>query len=226
MPFCSDLKVLFPKYDFGIRQDMVSITETSQDSKVKEVKWVNSDFQYFDAQIVKDLSSIFQKSKSPKIFKYDCDGIIIFDGGNGSKYMFLTELKSAFDSTDIFKARNQIISSFMKINLILNLVRGYNLNDFIVKGFIASQEPNSNSIWNISKSSFLKPGEKYQSEAEFVSQLCSKNRHTTIKSQNCYELKDLPLGENGIFRKIEFYYIPVPKDQQSITIDVNKYTID
>ena len=92
----------------------ISIKETSSQSKVKELIWSNSCFQYIDPTIVKDLTSFFQKANSSDIFHSDCDGITILEE-NGKKYLFLSELKSTFDSSDVFHAREQIISSYIKI---------------------------------------------------------------------------------------------------------------
>ena len=57
--------------------------------------------------------------------------------------MFLTELKSQFDNTQLVKAKAQIIASFIKTNMVLNLASCYRIEDYIVKGFIVSRPPTS-----------------------------------------------------------------------------------
>lgn len=47
--FCDDLKKLLPLYqNTGYAENTHIVHETSDDSKVKEVIWINSDFQFFD----------------------------------------------------------------------------------------------------------------------------------------------------------------------------------
>ena len=99
MPFCDDLKVLFPKYSMEYCKGAVSITENSSSAKVKELIWSNSNFHKIDSTIVKDMKSFFETAKSSDIFFLDCDGIVIFEK-EGRKYMFFSELKSSFDTSE------------------------------------------------------------------------------------------------------------------------------
>lgn len=224
MSFCDDLKVLFPNYMMEYRKENVSIREKSADAKVKELRWHNANFQCIDAAIVKDMTSFFQKSGSPDIFHSDCDGILLFEGGNGHKYMFLSELKSTFDASDVYHAKDQIISSYLKINLIMHLLRCYNSDDFIVKGFIACLPPNPNYLRDLYKQQMYKPGSRYQTEAEFVLDLCyNKEKKTIVRPRDCHKLKDLPLGSTGIFKEIEFHYVEVPEGCDSTELDVSEF---
>ena len=98
MPFCDDLKVLFPNYVMEYHKGSISVKEKSASAKVREVVWCNADFQYIDPTIVKDMTSFFQKSGAPDIFHADCDGILIFEGNDGRKYMFFSELYGAYET--------------------------------------------------------------------------------------------------------------------------------
>lgn len=223
MPFCDDLKTLFPKYSIKYCKNSVTINESSPNAKVKSVIWSNADFHYIDSMIVKDMTSFFELANSAKIFNLDCDGITIFEK-NGNKYMFFSELKSSFDTRDIFHAKDQIISSYIKINMIMHLLRCYNSNDFIIKGFIICLPPNYNYLRDLYKQQLLNPGNKYKSEADFVIELCYfKEKKMQLKPTDCFNLKDLPLGNFGIFKEMEFHYIEVPNESSNITLDINNY---
>lgn len=223
MSFCSDLNNLFPKYSMEYCRDNISIKETSAQSKVKELIWSNSCFQCIDATIVKDMTSFFQKAGSSDIFHNDCDGITIFEE-NGKKYLFLSELKSTFDSNDIFHAREQIISSYIKISMLMHLLRCYNKEDFIAKGFIVNLSPNENYLRDMYRAQFLNRGNNYREESDFILKLCyGKEKKTVLKSTDCYKLKTLPLGDKCLFNEMELYYIEVPEKSSSIKLDVHDY---
>jgi hypothetical protein len=221
--FCDDLKVLFPKYSMEYCKDTVSIKETSSTAKVKELIWSNSDFHKIDSTIVKDMTSFFQKANSSDIFHFDCDGIVIFEK-KGKKYMFFSELKSTFSISELFSAKDQIISSYIKINMLMHLLPCYNCDDFVIKGFIACLSPKKEFMRDLYRKQLLKRGSKYKTEAEFAIDLCYyKDKKITLVPTDCFKLKGLPLGNTGIFKKIEFNYIEVPDKTSSITVDVDNY---
>ena len=201
----------------------VHINEKSPSAKVKEIIWTGSDFHKVDSTVVKDMTSFFQMAGSPEIFNLDCDGIILFEK-DSQKYIFFSELKSTFDTSDIFYAKDQIISSYLKINMIMHLLHCYNYNDFIVKGFIACLSPNMSFLRDLYKEQLLKSGSRYKSDADFAIDLCYfSKRSTVLQPTDCFKLKDLPLGNTGIFKTMEFHYIEVPIGKSSVTVDVNAY---
>lgn len=203
----------------------VSVKESNSKAKVREVIWTNARFQYIEPAIVKDMTSFFQQAQSPSIFHSDCDGIMLFDGNNGEKYIFLSELKSTFDSSDIYHAKDQIISSYLKINMVMHLLYAYNREDYIVKGFIFSYPPQKSYLQELYKQQMMNPSTgRYKTEAEFVLDLCyGSNKISFLRPTDCHCLKNLPLGDRGIFDKIEFHFVEVPVGQQSITLDVQQF---
>jgi len=222
MAIYSDLKLLFPKpgYNISYHRGYVSINETGKNVKVKEIKWEKSDFQYIDKDIIKDLSSFFQKTNSSDIFLKECDGIIFFEE-NGKKYVFLCELKSSFDTSDLYYAMHQIISSYIKLNMILHLLVNYTRTDYHFKAFIACLPPNKSYIPTLHKQLFLPSGSKYRDEADFSSELYV-NKKVRIKPTDCEKLKGLNLGNNCLFNELTFHYIEVP-DSGSINLDIHNY---
>lgn len=219
----SDLKKMFPKYMMDSYDKSVKIQESGAQAKVKEVIWCNSHFQYIDSAITKDMTSFFQSAGSPGIFHLDCDGIIIFEE-DGKKYIFFSELKSNFDSSDIYKAKDQIISSYLKINMIMHLLPCYNKSDYIIKAFIICLPPDKDFLRDLRQQLMLSRGNRFKTEAEFTDELCnSKEKTTILRPTDCEKLKGLPLGNNGIFNHLEFHFIEVPTGQSGITLDVHDY---
>lgn len=220
---CDDLKVLFPKYtSMSYHRDSLTIKEDGHEAKIREVVWTNSDFQNIDQLIVKDFTSFFQTAGAAGLFYDDCDNIMMFEK-DGQKYLVFSELKSNFDSQDVYHAKDQIISSYLKINLLLNLIPNYKTEDFIVKGFIFSYPPDQEYLRELYRKQMFKPGSKYKAEAEFILDLCYQSTSTTLTPLSCHKLKGLPLGERGIFQKMEIHHIQVPKGESSITLDVQQY---
>lgn len=220
---CEDLKKLFPAYvSTGYSLRSLTIKETDIQAKVKEVIWTNSDFQNIEQKVVKDMTSFFQKAGTDDIFHHDCDGIMIFEEG-GKKYMFFSELKSTFDSSDIYTAKDQIISSYLKINMLLNLLQNYKTEDYIVKGFIFSYPPPPSYIYELNRSRYFPEKSKYKTESEFILDICHFGTSTKLTPLSCHKLKGLPLGDRGVFHEIEIHHIQVPKGDSSITLDVQKY---
>ena len=222
--FCESLKQLFPKYKLSYCRNQISITESSSDSKVKSVIWDDSCFQYIDSTIVKELTSFFQKSGSSPIFHLDCDGIILFEE-DGQKYMFLTELKSTFDSKDISHAKDQIISSYIKFNMILNLVDFYNKEDYIVKGFIACLPYNKQYIRDLYREQMLPSKNKICEESSLVLNFCYGNPKKRINYDiSSYSLiSQLPIFNNGCLKNMEMYLIEVPEGASSVKLNVHNY---
>lgn len=221
MALSDDLKSLFPKYSFDYSRGSVTICETDANAKVNEITWINSDFHFIDTSIVKDMSSFFRIATSPKIFNLDCDGMIVFEA-NGKKYFFLSELKSSFDTCDLYHAMHQIISSYIKVNMLLHLLVGYKNSDYEFKAFIACLSPNGSYIRDLYKQLMMPSGSKYKTEADFASELYV-DKKVDIKAIECEKLRGLNLGSNCLFTKLSFNYIEVPQGYNSATVDVTNY---
>ncbi|NDV57393.1 hypothetical protein [Bacteroides sp. 519] len=221
MSVSTDLKTLFPNYDINYHIGKTTISEKGIQAKVKEIHWVNSDFHYIDTSIVKEFTQFFQKSGTPHIFHLDCDGIILFEE-NGKKYIFISELKSSFDMRDLYYAKDQIISSFIKINMILHLLPNYRKEDYVFKGFIACLSPNAEFIRELHKGLFFKRGNRFKTEAEFADELYH-DKSIKLKASECDQLRNLPLGNNCLFNELEFHYLEVPSGNNSYTVDVLQY---
>ena len=106
----------------------------------------------------------------------------------------------------------------------MHLLRCYNKEDFIAKGFIVSLSPNENYLRDMYRAQFLNRGNNYREESDFILKLCyGKEKKTVLKSTDCYKLKTLPLGDKCLFNEMELYYIEVPEKSSSIQLDVHDY---
>ena len=225
MAIHSDLKKLFPNFDMKYCLNSATISESDAKASIKELNWTDSSFHVIDTEIIKAITSFFQKSGSADIFKFDCDGIVIFEE-NGKKYIFLSELKSGFSSQYLDHAKDQLISSFIKLNMILHLLPGYNKKDYIFKAFIVSSPSNPNYLRDLYKQTMLPKTSRFKTEAEFTYELCyckNKNKCVSIKAIECEQLKELPLGSNCLFNDLEIHFIDVPKGSNSTSLSVHKY---
>ena len=223
--FCDDLSKLLPGYqDIGYFQGSYTIHESSGESKIKDVTWENADFQVFSTTIAKDLTGFFQSAKAGEIFWFDCDGAFLLQGDD-RKFLFLCELKSGFDSSDIYHACNQITSTYIKLSMILNLLPNYRKDDVVVKGFIVSRPASKDYLRDLHKQSMMGHKSKFTTDAEFCYDLCYNADHSYVMNlKKCHQLKDVPLGKETLSSQIEFHHIPVAEPSSNITIDVMNYT--
>ena len=222
--FCDDLRKLLPEYqNICYVKGSYTVHEPSVDSKVKNITWNNANFQVFNPDIAKDLTGFFQSANSGDIFWYNCDGVFLFQG-DCKKYLFLCALKSAFDSSDIYHASNQINSTYIKLSMILNLLPNFRKDEIIVKGFIISRPPDKSYLRDLHKQSMMGNKSKFTTEAEFCYDLCynSKQPHV-VNFKHCHQFKDIPLGSETIADRIEFHHISVEAPNTSIAVDVMQY---
>lgn len=221
---------ILPKYYAPVHQGSVNIMEHDSGASVKRVTWINSDFFHLTHDLAKDMKPFFEGANSPEIFRKDCDGIIFFEK-EGKKYMFLTELKSKFDSSQLFKAKTQIISSFIKANMLFHLSPCYRIEEYIIKGFIVSHAPTSEFIVNLRKADML-PYNRIKPDMSLALKLFLKdnihrptdNVHKALLTPvQCSCLSGLRLGDRGIFPRIELYHISVPEGNDSVTLNIDDY---
>lgn len=217
------LDAVAPKYAAPIKTASVEILEQDPGAFLKKVVWSNADFQFLDHQLAKDLTSFFTMAGAPDVFRHDCDGTALFEIG-GSKYMFLTELKSNFATENLMKAKKQIVSSFLKTNMLLQLSSCYRMEDYIIKGFIVGYPPKSDFKIDLYKGTMLRDKRKVY-EFELTRKLFCNNpsRSIILEPTDFVCLGGLPLGERGIFPKIELHFIEVIPPASEVTLSVRNY---
>lgn len=220
--FCDDFKILFPKYS-GMEyiEDNAEVTEVSLNARVKKVVWKNSGCQKFDPEIVKNFSSFFNLSDSDNFFKKDCDGILLFDDEQGSKNIVLCELKSTFDTTDLYTAYKQIVSSFVKICALMYFLPNFNKTDLKAKGFIFTKPKNTQFLRDLSKKKML--SEPETREEVFVRNICAEEPPYVVTPKNCPFIKSLGIGSAVLFDELELYHIEVERKDGICEMDASRY---
>lgn len=217
---CDDFKRIFPKYQ-GMRyiSDNAEVEETKEDAKVRKVVLENSCCQVIDPLMVKEFSSFFDKAGSDDIFLKDCDGIFLYDGSNGKKHLIFCELKSEFSTTKIYDGYKQILSSCIKLKMLMNLLPNYRKDDYEVIGFIFSRP--KKELRDFYKQGLLSSKNR---EANFVRNLCyTKESSYKLTTKECPEIKDLKLGENVLFDTLKLHHIAVAAPNETYRLDVQKY---
>lgn len=225
MSLITDLKTITPKYGHKVCRGSVDIHEHEAKATVTKVTWSNSDFNCIDTQMIKDSTSFFEICKAPDIFRKDCDGIVLFEHA-GKKYMFLTELKSGFSTQFLYKAKTQLVASFIKANMLLHMLPSYQQEDYIVKGFIVSHSPTDDFLTTLHQATSLPYNSRQRQEYNLAIRLLIDNRKTkstTLRAADFTCIHSLPLGQRGIFPKMDLHFIEVPSDQSSITLDIHDY---
>lgn len=217
---CDDFKRIFPKYQ-GMRyiSDNAEVEETKEDAKVRKVVLENSCCQVIDPLMVKEFSSFFDKAGSDDIFLKDCDGIFLYDGSNGKKHLIFCELKSEFSTTKIYDGYKQILSSCIKLKMLMNLLPNYRKDDYEVIGFIFSRP--KKELRDFYKQGLLSSKNR---EANFVRKLCyTKESSYKLTTKECPEIKDLKLGENVLFDTLKLHHIAVAVPNETYRLDVQQY---
>ncbi|NDV57208.1 hypothetical protein [Bacteroides sp. 519] len=144
---------IFPLYPC-VQVSPVTITESGKEAKLTEMVVTPALCLSFQTAIVKDMKGFLGKVTQQKAFNNDCDGAIIFEY-NEKFYFFLIELKSNFDTGKLLDARKQITSTYIKLNILLNMVDGYDKSKVEFRGLIASLEPTlDDKLW-LSKMNLL-----------------------------------------------------------------------
>lgn len=218
---CDDFKRIFPKYQ-GMRfvLDNAEVEEAEENAKVRKVVLENSCCQVIDPLMVKELSSFFEKAGSDNLFLKDCDGIFLYDGSNGKKYLVFCELKSEFSTPRIYDGYKQILSSCIKLKMLMNLLPNYRKDDYKVIGLIFSRP--KKELRDLHKRGLLPSKNR---EMTFVWNLCYSTKEPFYKltAKECAEIKELHLGENVLFDTLELHHIAVDAPNDTYRLNIQQY---
>lgn len=200
--------------------DKAEVEETEEDAKIKKVVLENSCCQVIDTKVIKELSSFFQKAGSDQLFFKDCDGVFLYDGYNGKKHLIFCELKSEFRTPKIYDGYKQILSSCIKLKMLMNLLPNYRKDDYKVIGFIFSRP--KKELRDLHKRGLLPSKNR---EIDFVWNLCYRTKEPFYKltAKECTEIKDLHLGENVLFDTLELHHIAVDAPNETYRLDIQQY---
>ena len=94
----------------------------------------------------------------------NCDGAAL-TRNNGKDYVILVELKSTLDSTKIIAAYEQIVQSFVKLQMMLSVCQDYDMHNYDIVGVIACKPAKNKDqetkfhqeLLNIKEGNFVPP---------------------------------------------------------------------
>lgn len=211
MKIIEEYNMLFPQEE-AVRTTGACTIEEHEDkvhlnSSLRKVTYTGVDTFLFPHLLPKKLSGSFQKLGIKKKSKYgvllkDCDGIFCVDKGDAI-HMYFCELKSSFSTQEIIKAKDQIISSYVKVNNLLQLLQAYRSSKFVFHGIIVSYEATTENLAYLK--TVTRPDER------FVSVIYNMRQHVmpTQKLEVFYQ----PI----VFDELLFHYVPVPIGQLTYT---------
>lgn len=203
------------------------IDERDTGATFTRFEWNGSRFLTLQSCIAKDMTSFFQSYGAQSIFNKDCDGVTIFEDRD-KRYLFLTELKSSFDQR-IAEAKHQLLSSLLKINLLLTLTPGWQIEKTIIKGFIVSPRPGETkaSEWKRDYRRHANSARRHEFRKDaFCGQLlmlADRKQPMTLTPETSHHLGPCRLGARAVPPRIYLYYIPVPPDTASYATTVAPY---
>lgn len=189
---------LYPNYKAEVFERQCEIVETSPMSERDFCRLVvtNANGYLFPRELAGATVSFYEKAQSPAPMRFNCDGIF-FSEIEGRKCIFACELKSSFDSTAIFHAREQIVGTLLRLRAKFGMLQ--TRPDWEYHGLIVSYEPTMSQLVSINK--------LRSNDARFSLYL-SKNKHKLINgkyAERFYKPLAIP--------NLTIHYVGVPNRQ-------------
>lgn len=112
----AEFNLLYPRFEAHSFNTQCEVVETNPRTPSDFQRFVVKDVcgYVFPRELAKATISFYDKAGCPDPMRLNCDGIFCAEVNN-KKCMFLCELKSSFDSSQIFHAREQIIGTLMRL---------------------------------------------------------------------------------------------------------------
>ncbi len=211
-----NLKCLFKDSFFTSADKSVQILDNDKMSKVQKVNIFEQNFISIQPEITDKIVSLFNSS----ILNKKSDGIVLFEHA-GKKYIYIIELKSTFSTQEIFKARSQILSTYIKLNILLNSIHPYKREKYIYKGFIAALSPGDDKKLGIARLT-MSDNAQLKHEISFSNKLIADGC-VNINWANCTDFNILPINTLCRFENFPIYFIEVAHGNNSAEIDIKNY---
>ncbi|OAV64459.1 hypothetical protein Barb6XT_02796 [Bacteroidales bacterium Barb6XT] len=213
------IRLLYPKCPIKRFKDVCIVSEAEPNATVKGLSFNIPESLLIGNELIKSLSGFFENSD--RIFRKDCDGIVLLEY-NGKSYCLLIELKSAFDTKDIDKARKQILSTYIKLNMSLMPLADYNKDDFEFIGIIVSKEPTGDCLKWIRNINMLSDTDPKKKLYIFPIQLYSE-KQKVIHYDFYLREKGYRLSPNCMYEKMKYCHVAVPPDSSIYKADIAKF---
>lgn len=204
----SEWNLIFQNHKLNTKTNSISIVENDPGSKFKKLTInINKaldiptrDFSQFD--LFEGLSN------------QNCDGGVISKNDDGTFDIVFIELKSGFDSDKLCEAKNQIIESYIKMNILMSTIPLY--NNIIIRnryGIIVSLEPDVKKINWIDKM-------LQSSESSWGKYSCSLTLYKrSLKNSPAFlPTNNTKFSSNIIPKNIDIYYYTSKVDNLTISL--------
>ena len=206
------------------------VTETGPNASFTKLIWTNAQFLILNSNLAKDLKGFFEKNKSVGLFHDDCDSLILFEHAD-ERFLYASEMKSSFNTKEIAHAKEQLISSILKINMLLNLTQYWQLEKTKVKAFIIAPSPVDSELidewirdWQKKEHGDLRV--KSNPVTIFCGKLLwhwRKGKPLLVTPTNSFHLGPCKIGERGFPNCLELRFIDVPAGDSTLTLDALSY---
>ena len=141
----AEFNLLYPRFEAHSFNTQCEVVETNPRTPSDFQRFVVKDVcgYVFPRELAKATVSFYDKAGCPDPMRLNCDGIFCAEVNN-KKCMFLCELKSTFDSSQIFHAREQIIGTLMRLKAKASILQTQ--VDWEYHGVIVSYEPTDRQL--------------------------------------------------------------------------------
>jgi hypothetical protein len=212
----NSIKKIYPKCNITRGCHTCCIEESDRQASVRQLSFDIPEYILITNTFASSLDSFFKTNGSDNIFHKNCDGIVLLKYKD-KKYCLLIELKSTFDTERIYKAKNQIMSSYIKLNMSLGLLADYHKDEFEYIGIIVSQEPNDECIaWMQRKE--IDSGELNEFAINlflYKQQVVHYDKYLTDKGLN--------LSDRCMYPSMKYCYVGIPPKKSSYEIDITEF---
>lgn len=203
--YIKEFNLLYPNYqtkDF-VGKCVIADPNCNPESDFLELTVTGCDGNLFPMNFASDSISFYTKASSREPMMQNCDGIF-FTEYKDKKYLFVCELKSSFVPENIFKAKEQIVGTLMRLNSKCSILQ--TLPNWEVHGLIVSYAPSTERLVNISKEKSV--------QAQFSSYIYSQKHKVLLKNMcdRMYYPLDVP--------SFCIHYLGVPYMQQKYSIGI------
>lgn len=160
--------------------------------------------------ITKHITTFYNTAKSLEALRKDPDGIFLIEEG-GMKYIYIVEMKSSYTASNIIKAKEQVVGTYLKLHSLFSLLQSYNASEWIVRGIIASFSPSAERVQD-----FIRKKDQ-KDKKDIASYFCynfQRDKKYIMPEKNCKAFFS-PLN----VPEIALYYVAVPGKADSHTVD-------
>lgn len=157
--------------------------------------------------VIKNITSLYDSAGSHESLRKDPDGIFLIED-DGKKYIYIIEMKSSYTQSNIVKAKDQVVGSYLKLHSLFSLLQSYNPSEWTVRGIIASFTPPAEKVQD-----FLKK----KTNGDKASSFCynfQRDKKYVMPEEKCKKYFS-PLN----VPEITLYHVSVPGMSDSYTID-------